>query len=313
MGQFCPNNQVYDETKSSTAKATGDNLLIQYGIGSTRGMFYKDYFAFGDGANPSSLFKLKEPVMFGVGDRTTDGDMGILGLSYLFYGSKGTSIFEQAVKQGLMDYPIFTVFYKKCPANVNECDGGMITFGKHDRKNCGPVVGQTKIDPNDSHWKFYVDEVTVGNYKFERRVAAITDTGSSHLNLGPTVSAGIIREVVPFYKVPCDKKVEIKFKINGTYYEVPLSALSLELGNNECQLQMAPMESDTMWILGDPFIRNWCQIHDWHNRVVAFARPGPNQPGAEYIPPNFSGSKPGSTPSRATVRPNPRRPNKRPK
>ncbi|CAD5233644.1 unnamed protein product [Bursaphelenchus xylophilus] len=69
----------------------------------------------------------------------TIDDKGILGLSFPDPGKKGTNIFDEAVKEGLMDKPIFTVYLKKCGGNCE--DGGDITFGDYDKEHCCNVMG----------------------------------------------------------------------------------------------------------------------------------------------------------------------------
>lgn len=92
---------------------------------------YSAPFQFGPAECPKKLLKLKEQITFGAGDQTAQGDRGIMGLTYGGYGEKGTAIFERAVKEGLMDAPMFTILYKKCPAFQEDCkNAGMITFGK---------------------------------------------------------------------------------------------------------------------------------------------------------------------------------------
>jgi hypothetical protein len=47
----------------------------------------------------------------------TFGDQGILGLpSSPNEGSRGHSVFHLAVKDGLMDEPMFTAFFRRCPS-----------------------------------------------------------------------------------------------------------------------------------------------------------------------------------------------------
>jgi hypothetical protein len=79
--------------------------------------------------------------VFGAGVRMHYDDVGILGLSFKTPGEHGTSIFEEAVslkkcikiefyqiRQGILDKPIFTAFFRKCHSkNCN--NGGLITLG----------------------------------------------------------------------------------------------------------------------------------------------------------------------------------------
>lgn len=55
----------------------------------------------------------------------TYSDEGILGLSLQQHGSS-PPVFQQAVKEGLMDHPIFTVYMRKCDGSC--ADGGLITL-----------------------------------------------------------------------------------------------------------------------------------------------------------------------------------------
>jgi hypothetical protein len=97
--------------------------------------------------------KLKNPIVFGAGQRMSFGDDGILGLSFKRADEIGTSIFQEAVKEGLMDKPIFTTFLSKC--NSAHCtNGGLITFGDLDTQNCGEVEAWSHVVPGDSY-KFY--------------------------------------------------------------------------------------------------------------------------------------------------------------
>ncbi|KAI6170593.1 Peptidase A1 domain-containing protein [Aphelenchoides bicaudatus] len=291
----CENNEVYDDSKSSTSQKTGDNFDIK---GSpTKGKYFKDVFAFGNGSN--NLLKLKKPTKFGAADSMVCEDRSVLALGFSPKNDKSSNVVEEAISQGLLKHPMSTVFLKRCPPAVSECAGGVITLGKHDRKHCGAVIGTVKVDSQDPRL-FFVDEASVGNYKHKKRVSVMSSTGTSHLVLGPTFFDNIIREtgavqIYPgsqLYKVPCSKNIEIKFKINGVKYAVPLRELSVELANNECQIQIFRKTDDSQnWVLGAPFIRSVCHIYDYQNRVIAFAKPGKNQPGDEYTPEKHSGNK----------------------
>uniref|UniRef100_A0A1I7RJM7 Peptidase A1 domain-containing protein n=1 Tax=Bursaphelenchus xylophilus TaxID=6326 RepID=A0A1I7RJM7_BURXY len=148
---YCPDTDVY--TAGVTAENTGYPFEIRYGTGSAIGTYYKDVFAFG--GKDGKQLKFKNKVTFGAGKQMTFGDEGILGLSFPDPGEKGTNIFDEAVKEGLMDKPIFTVYLKKC-GGICE-DGGVITFGDYDKEHCCNVKGYVDIIPNEVHWKFKLD------------------------------------------------------------------------------------------------------------------------------------------------------------
>uniref|UniRef100_A0A1I7RJM0 Peptidase A1 domain-containing protein n=1 Tax=Bursaphelenchus xylophilus TaxID=6326 RepID=A0A1I7RJM0_BURXY len=108
----CPDVDTYDPAASSTAELTKQSFNIHYGRGYAKGYYYLDNFAFGPKNGPQ--LKFKEKVKFGAGDKMRYDDDGVLGLSFSESKRGATNIFEQAVKEGLMDKPIFTVFMWEC-------------------------------------------------------------------------------------------------------------------------------------------------------------------------------------------------------
>jgi hypothetical protein len=56
-----------------------------------------------------------------------------LGLGFKRSDEKATSILDQFVKEKMLDQPIFTVVYRSCQFDQEECNyAGMITFGDID-------------------------------------------------------------------------------------------------------------------------------------------------------------------------------------
>jgi len=276
MGEYCSTGKnLYDPNRSSTSSNTNKQFQIQYGIGATTGYLYQDIFAFGEG---SSTLKLKKPIEFGGGVRTVDGDQGIMGLAYVQQKGQGSSIFDEAVKQGLMDAPLFTVFLKKCGGSAKECsNAGQITFGKIDTQNCGKIEGYAPVSARAVHWEFTINGISSGSFKSNRKMTAITDTGSSHLFLPKNIADGIAksagaRSMGGGYVVPCNKKFDIKIKIGSKTYTIPSSEATLPVGYGQCQLLVAPSDMPQL-ILGDPWVRSYCQIHDWAGHRVGFAKP----------------------------------------
>lgn len=65
--------------------------------------------------------KMKRPIRFGAAVRTVDGDQGIMGLTYIRKTDVGSSIIGEAIKQGLFDRPLFSIYLRRCPENKQEC------------------------------------------------------------------------------------------------------------------------------------------------------------------------------------------------
>ncbi|KAI6191922.1 Eukaryotic aspartyl protease [Aphelenchoides bicaudatus] len=277
MGEYCVNNKgVYNPGKSRTSEPLQGDFNIVYGIGQTSGEYYQDVFAFGDPRCGNQL-KLKSPVVFGAATDITDGDQGILGLGFTRTDEKATSIFDQAVKEGILDQPIFSVFYKSCPYQQKECqNAGAITFGEIDNYNCGTILGTAKVNRHALQWELNLDQVSTGSYTKKLDQDVITDSGASEIflpfdvveDLMQTIGATLDKET---YYISCKRRWQITFKISGTNYIVKNTELVYNLGNDRCKvaIQSKPREP---WVLGGPFLRSFCHIHNFEKREVSFAR-----------------------------------------
>ncbi|CAD5231134.1 unnamed protein product [Bursaphelenchus xylophilus] len=279
----CPNVDTYDPDASSTAEFAQISFSLEYGTGSTKGHYYLDNFAFGPKNGPQ--LKFKEKVKFGAGHTMRHIDDGILGLSFSDPKRTATNIFQQAVKEGLMDKPLFTVFTRECFGFCE--DGGLITFGDFDKKNCCNVKGWAKALPGEVHWKFRMDgariddveltsKVKLDDVELTSNVKAITDTGSSHIRMPKKDFKKIVALLNPVprgggHTLPCLTYFVLRFIINGIKYHIPSRYLLRIIGSAEtCHLMLGEVDYEH-WVLGEPFIRRYCQVHDVANRRIGFA------------------------------------------
>lgn len=92
--------------------------------------------------------------MFGAADHVVRLEKGIVGLGIPVANSPATSIFDAAYREGLLDKPIFTLFFKKCPKDQRECsNGGVITLGGQDTKNCdSQIIGYVPVFSYGGPW-----------------------------------------------------------------------------------------------------------------------------------------------------------------
>lgn len=151
-------------------------------------------FQFGD-PQAGNQMPLKRPVVFGAGERITFGDTAILGLASKD-GTTETSIFHEAVKEGLMDHPVFTTFLTKCAQEMC-ADGGVITFGDEDREHCQPVAKWVNIASNNGHWEFPMEGVSVNGQFYPTRLNGVSDTGTSHIIVPSSIFRSIIAQIRP--------------------------------------------------------------------------------------------------------------------
>ncbi|KAI6240649.1 Peptidase A1 domain-containing protein [Aphelenchoides fujianensis] len=261
---------------------TGSDILwvpaAEYGTGSAVGSYYQDYFAFGDPRGPQ--LKLRRPVTFGAADRMTFSDEGILGLSFPQKGSP-TPVFQQAVQEGLMDAPIFTAWFRKC--NGDCANGGLISLGSQDLRHCVPVRRShwVPVERGAVHWTFTMDGIAATGYQHAEKTQAITDTGTSFI-VGPSAVVDALANAIGAtaagggFFVPCTKNFALVLTIRG--YRYPIAAEQLVLrdpgleSSGLCVLAMSGSDDFDFWILGAPFIRTFCQVHDVRNYRVAFPR-----------------------------------------
>lgn len=79
------------------------------------------------------------------------------------------------------------------------------------------------------------------------------------------------------YVVPCSKQFGINLMIGDQNFTIPSSQATIEAGGSMCQLLVAPSDMPQL-ILGDPWIRSYCQIHDWPGHRLGFALPKSSGP-----------------------------------
>ncbi|CAD5233647.1 unnamed protein product [Bursaphelenchus xylophilus] len=70
--------------------------------------------------------------------------------------------------------------------------------------------------------------------------------------------------------VRCDSDFVLHFTMGGREYHVPAKQLMNYIFGDMCQLLIEDGDLG-YWILGDSFIRQYCQIHDFAGRRVGFA------------------------------------------
>jgi len=139
----------------------------------------------------------------------------------------------------------------------------------------------------DSWWDFQLDSVNVGTaYKHNTKVNVVSDTGTSLL-IGQTKTVKGIAKAVgakwnsdyEVYTIKCDATyTPVTFVINGVKYNLTSAALTMDMGigDNKCLFAPYPMDLEDYgldWILGDPFIRQYCQIYDIGQSRLGFANP----------------------------------------
>ncbi|KAI6226152.1 Peptidase A1 domain-containing protein [Aphelenchoides fujianensis] len=273
--RLCANRSLlYNPNESQTGKrTTGNKKRGQRLRESTpvRGHYFEDVFAFG---NASRSLQLKKPMVFGAADLLNGLEHGLLGLGLSTRFDQRKPLVEQAVAEGLIARPFFSLFFKQTPPGTHGEDGGMLTLGDEDRKNCGPVLGWAPAFSYGGPWQVRASGLSVGRFVHRREAIAVFDSGSPLIYLPPDVLDGVVRELSAFFRghdfvVDCRRKFALKITIAGRTYAIGSDALTRPIYDNHCVLYVG--RGEDQWVLGVPFQRAVCTVHDFQQRRVGFA------------------------------------------
>jgi len=290
--QYCqgehgtPKKHQFDSTKSSTYKAETTKFSIQYGSGSCNGHLAKDTFDFGGLEVTQQEFGLAETIAEVFGYQPVDGICG------LGWPALAVDNVEPPINNLLtaLTQPGFHVFMSRHTKSVDNGspDGGQITFGAYDTKNCQPLQAQNWVPLTaETYWQFNLDGYSVGGKSGTSSQTAISDTGTSWigsttdaLNAVVAASGATYDDTNQLYSLPCTKRDSLpdfvvtlggqKYPIKSTEY-----VLDLGLGGGKCALtffDMGTLGFGPQWILGDTFIRSYCNYYDVGKKQIGFSK-----------------------------------------
>ncbi|CAJ0589472.1 unnamed protein product [Cylicocyclus nassatus] len=278
----CKGKNFFNSAKSSTYQANGQHWTIQYGTGSAVGFLGQDTVRFGGiGTNqlavPNTVFGQATSLAAFFADQPIDG---ILGLAFPTIAVDGvTPPFFNAVAQGLVDQPIFTVFLEHV-GDQDNVYGGVYTYGGMDTTNCGPVLAYQPLS-SATYYQFKLDGVASNTYSSNKGWQAISDTGTSLL-AAPTSIANSIAQANgatydsddQVYFIDCNATPSLDLTIGGNKYTIGAANMVIPSGDGRCLLAIFGMNTfgfGPAWILGDPFIRQYCNIYDVDQQRIGFA------------------------------------------
>lgn len=77
------------------------------------------------------------------------------------------------------------------------------------------------------------------------------------------------------YMIECQAKPSLNLTIGDHVYTIEAVNLIAEIDVNFCIMTMFPISGHglgSQMILGDPFIRQYCNIYDYNTKQIGFAR-----------------------------------------
>jgi hypothetical protein len=276
------NKNQFDTTKSSTYQASSRQFSIQYGSGSCHGHLATDTLTLGGLTYATQMFGVATSIADVFGYQPVDGILG-LGWPALAVDSV-TPPMQNLLPQ--LDAPIFTVWLDRhLQLQDNSQAGGMITYGALDTTNCASTVNYAPLS-SETYWQFRISGFTVGSYSSTRTEEVISDTGTSWIGSPTAAMNGVIKATnakydsrYEIYYVPCSQQQSgpsLVWTIAGQQYTIPAVEyiLDLGLGGGNCALAWFDMGSigfGPAWILGDVFIRTYCNVYDIGKQQIGFA------------------------------------------
>ncbi|CAB3398833.1 unnamed protein product [Caenorhabditis bovis] len=279
----CEKKRLFDEKKSSTYVSSNRPWSIKYASGEAYGTLGMDTVKIGGTGEP----QLAIPKSFlGVADTVgSDFDWspkeGVFGMAFTKLAVDGiTPPLINAVQQNLLDRPIFTTWFDK-RAPPGQASGGAITYGALDPEHCGPVIGYVPLT-NRRHFQFMASGPSLGAYTNAGTYEMITDTATSFL-CGPQAQVDALAQAAgatwsadnQIFYIPCGTDAgPIKLKIGDYKYVIRANNYVMDIGNNQCLFAVIPQSYSGFgpsWILGVPFMRQYCNVHDLGEARVGFA------------------------------------------
>jgi len=276
---------LFDSTKSSTFTNNGTFFSIEYGSGSCDGVLAIDVLNIVPGMTGLTVnqqwFGLAADIADVFGYQPIDGIMG-LGWPQLAVDAVTPPIQNL---QNQLDVPLFSVWLdRKIPIDTTGANGGTITYGAVDTTNCAANPAYVKLS-SLTYWQFAMDSFSVGSYSNAMSTQVISDTGTSWLG-GPDADINgwmtAINAQYDFidglYYVPCTQTglPDIILTIGGVQYNLPATeyVIDLELGGGNCAVTGFAFDFGGFgpaWILGDTFIRTYCNFYDVGNQQIGFS------------------------------------------
>ncbi|XP_056152570.1 pepsin A-like [Lampris incognitus] len=269
----CNNHDKFNPTLSSTYKSDGQALSIRYGTGSMTGFLGYDTVTVGGAAVLNQIFGLSQSEAPFMQYMTADG---ILGLAYPSLAASGaTPVFDNMMKEDLVNQDIFSVYLSS-----NSQGGSVVSFGGIDPNHYyGPITWIPLS--RDLYWQITVDSVTVNGQVVACNggCQAIVDTGTS-LIVGPQRDISSINSWVGAssqngdYVVNCNyisQMPDVTFHIHGQEFTIPASAYTRKSRYNNCRTGFGN-GGDSLWILGDVFIRQYYSIFSRSQNMVGLAK-----------------------------------------
>lgn len=287
---MCKGKNLFNAYASNTYKKLNGTWVIEYGTGSASGTYGEDVVRLGDDDGSQQLVIPKQAIgqALKISDQYKNDEIdGIVGLAYTKMDVvQIVPPLLNAWNQHLLDQPIFTVWleHKGFESNV---PGGMFTYGGFDDEHC-EFSNDFVFHPltSNEYWQFSMGQISVGHFYYSARgdYQAFSDTGTSAIAGPAWIIASIAKALGGKYDAKHGAFVSncsgitknIGLKIGGHNYEIEPLNFIVQVDEHTCWLALSQIDGAAFggadFILGDPFIRQYCNVHDFYRKRIAFAK-----------------------------------------
>ncbi|KAI6189570.1 Peptidase A1 domain-containing protein [Aphelenchoides bicaudatus] len=274
----CSTKAKFDSSASSTYVENGAKFSLYYGSGSSSGYLGTDTVTFlsSNGSTltvPNTTFGQATNIAQVFASQPIDGILG-LGFQALAANDVVPPLIN-AINQDLLAEPLFTVWLAGSSSNSTE--GGAFTYGSIDTEHCDSNIYYRNLT-SATYWQFRLSAISIGNFTNK------TDTGTSFIGAPQAIADGIAKasgasysSQYDAYLIDCNAAVpDLVLKIGTRNLTIEGKEMIVGSGGL-CELALFAYQSSgsngsPTWILGCPFIRDWCQIHDIGNKRIGFAK-----------------------------------------
>uniref|UniRef100_A0A0K0D056 Peptidase A1 domain-containing protein n=1 Tax=Angiostrongylus cantonensis TaxID=6313 RepID=A0A0K0D056_ANGCA len=262
----CASKQKFKPGSSSTFTKSNKTWSGKYEKGFAKGVLGTDIMKFGgldeeQLAVPNTTFGLANHVS---SDLEEDAADGILGLAFTALATdNAVPPLINAINQNLLDKPLFTVWLQSRRSNITA--EGLVTYGAIDTKNCGPISA-----------------VGMGNFTHTQVYEAASDSGTTLIG-GPKAVIDLLAKTAgatynaseDLYFIDCSFTVPtLDFTIGSNKYSIDRANYVIEVKKNVCIMIIYSSQSGGFrpdWLLGTPFIHQYCNIFDIGQKRIGFA------------------------------------------
>lgn len=276
----CQGKNMYNSGASSTYVRNGQYWHIRYGTGSASGILGQDKLCMGDSnlCYATQVFGQAQQIAPFFARQPIDG---ILGLAWPAISVDHVVPIMQNLLPSL-DMPLFSVWLNRVGATQSGAtNGGTFTYGGLDTQHCSSTINYVPLT-SETWWQFNINGVSAGSFSQSHQWSAISDTGTSLMGGPDSVIDGIGQAVggtyngnYGLYMIPCSTTVpNLMITIGSNQYTIPANQYKEPFQGSQCYLTMFKMSSigfGPNWILGDTWIRSYCNIYHIGQQKIGFA------------------------------------------